>query len=244
MAHKKASKTYWSAEIDQHILSYNTETCPTTREDIYRTYLHSPLVKLVECIVHKYLRTDDYSTTMQTEVLHYLILQLHKYHIGCGKSFSYFSVIARNYMWQHNQKKQQEVITHVSIKGIEYVTARQAKERDEYTDDEEVAYVVKYPEQLKVYPTEDSVNIIQPLLHYIKTTDNCGGNKRRDKKIVESIRYVLNNLDTYDTLHKKSIYMVIRDLSGYKTEHIRRVINRIQRNYRLIPNNLFRAVDF
>lgn len=234
---KKASKRYWSDEIDQHILSYNTEMCPTTREAIYRTYLHAPLVKLVECIVHKYLRTDDYSTTMQTEVLHHLILQLHKYHIGHGKSFSYFTVIARNYMWYHNQKKQQEVITQLNIGGVEYITTQQAKERDEYTDDDQVEYVVKYPEQLKVYPpstTEDSVNIIQPLLHYIKTTDNCGGNKRRDKKIVESIRYVLNNLDTYDTLHKKSIYMIIRDLSECNTSQITKVINRIQRNYRII----------
>lgn len=225
------SKHYWPSILDTQVLAYRTAQTQEQRDTIYRTYLHTPLVKLVGCIVHRYMRTDEDSASIQEDALHHAVLQLDKYHTGKGKSFSYFTVIVRNYMWQHNQKRHAAVVNHINIQGIECMVGIQAE--DIYWEEEKpTAYQVPYPEQLKVYPNDDQrERTVNAFLQYIQTVDTCGGNKPRDKEIVFAIRHLMTHINDYDIIHKKALFMDLRNRTGYKTTHIHKVIERIHRNY-------------
>lgn len=226
------SKHYWPSILDTYFVAYNTATTQDQRDTIYRIHLHTPLVKLVECIVHRYMRTDEDSSFLREDTLHHLILQLHKYHMGKGKSFSYFTVVARNYIWQHNHKQQTDAVNQVTILGIEYMVSTQTEEHPYKDDEPPTAYTVPYPEQLKVYPVDITPTYTpQEFLQYIQTVDTCGGNKTRDKEIVSAIRHLVTHIEEYPTIHKKALLMDLRNRTGYKTTHIHKVIERIHRNY-------------
>lgn len=228
--------TYWERTLDHHIVEYNTATDPDLREHLYRTYVDTPLRKLVEILTAKFLAKELLTRRkeIQEEALAHAVLQLPKYHLGRGKSFSYFTVVVRHHIWKYNTQTQKDTQQYLNIRGMEMLTVTQAEDYyTDYQDDTPKTYhKVPYPEELKVYQPEPTMpRITTGLLHYIRTVDTCGGNKPRDREIVFAIRHILNHIHQYDKFNKKALFMDIREQCGYKTEHIHKVILRIQRNY-------------
>lgn len=227
---------YWGKHLDDIILAYNESTEADERNQLYRTHLDTPLKTLVECLTAKFTVQEMTLKELRDEVLHHLVLQLGKYDRESGKSFSYFTVIAKHYIWQYNQKTLKHHTHYVSVEGIQYMMAIQVEDHyGEIKDDTpNTFYKVQYPEKLKVYQPDLTLTDRKerdPFVTYLYTVDTCGGNRRRDKEIVVALRYVFTHAHKYKTIHKKAILKKIRDMTNYKTEHIRRTIERIKENY-------------
>lgn len=231
--------TYWPSTVDGYIIKYNRSADADVRERLYREHLHRPFLKLTEYMVNIYARKGINKEELMADLLVHLTLQLNKYHKGMGKSFSYFTVIAKHYLWNYNQKQYKGELSEVRISGITYMTTIQSE--DHYThhqdDTPKIYHKVRYPEELKVYPDMlyDTITPIpDPFLRFIRTHPTCGLTKKRDLKILDAIRTVVNTLDNHDTFHKKAIYLHLREITGYKTLHITNTIARIKRYYKTI----------
>lgn len=231
-------KTYWPTTIDDIIIQYNNTT-DDTREYLYRTWIHTPLTKLVEYTVNKYAITEYDWDDVYNELISHLVLKLENYDDSCGKSFSYFSVIARHYIWQYNRNFLRDKHKLVNLYGVQYMTVVQNEDHYEPYQDElpKTYYKVKYPEQLRVYQSDNQHDTPPSLLfQYILSNTKCGGKKQRDSKIVEALQHILVHLKTRKKIHKKEIYAEIREMTGYDTVHIRNVISRIKRNFKKHSN--------
>lgn len=225
---------YWGKHLDDIILAYNQSTEADERNQLYRTHLDTPLKKLVECLTAKFTIREEKVEDLRDDVLHHLVLQLGKYDADSGKSFSYFTVIAKHYIWQYNQKTLKYKTQYVSVEGIQYMITAQAEDHygDSKDDTPNTFYKVQYPERLKVYqPDPTDTKERDPFVTYLYTVDTCGGKKPRDRQIVLALRYVFKHAHKYKTIHKKAILEKIREMTHYKTEHIRRTIDRIKENY-------------
>ena len=97
---KPTKKLYFSYINEKAIVAYNLETDQLKRDKIYREYINYPFNKLVENIIHtfKFYYFDVPYQDVKAEVVAFLNEKIHKFTEGKGKAFSYFSIIAKNYL--------------------------------------------------------------------------------------------------------------------------------------------------
>jgi len=100
----KNSKIYFTQETEQAIIAFNNTEDTFEREKIYREHIQYPFDKLAENVINrfKFPYMDSSFKSVKDQVVSFLVLNIHKYSANKGKAFSYFSVIAKNYLILNN----------------------------------------------------------------------------------------------------------------------------------------------
>ena len=103
-AKKGSPRYYFHQGTEDAIIRHNKETRPHIRERIYNEHIRVPFEKLAENIIHtfKFYYFDVPSVDVMHEVVSFLYMNMHKFTEGKGKAFSYFSIVAKNYLILHN----------------------------------------------------------------------------------------------------------------------------------------------
>jgi len=105
---KKGKKMYFDMDVQDAIVRYNDldpDENQAERNKIYQEEIHYAFDKLCENIINtfKFTYFDDVYEDVKNETVSFLVLNIHKYdHTKGSKAFSYFSVVAKNYLILHN----------------------------------------------------------------------------------------------------------------------------------------------
>ena len=112
MAKKK--NYYFTQETEDAIIRYNDHPNPAVRNNIYRENIEYAFDKLAENIIHtfKFYYFDVAPDEVKHEVVSFLVMNMHKFKEGKGKAFSYFSVVAKNYLILNNNANYKRYKTH------------------------------------------------------------------------------------------------------------------------------------
>lgn len=212
MAKKKIEdKYYFTQDTENWISIYNSEENPEKRNKIYNDNLKYPLEKLVENIFNtfKFEYFIDEPLDVQREVLSFIMLNLHKYKGDKGKAFSYFSIVAKNYLILNNNK-------NFKVKKI-------------YQDIDEVEDVYDIPDETENRNQHDSTEEFVDLMYsFWEAKIPQIFEKKRDLQIAYSIIELFRYIDVIDVFKKKTIYMMIREMTGYTGQHITPVLNKMK----------------
>ena len=119
MPKKKAKrKVYFGKEVQDAIIRYNAldnVTQQAERNKIYGEEIHKAFDKLAENIINTFKFTYfDYGfEDIKHETVAFMVMNIHKYdHTKGSKAFSYFSVVAKNYLILHNNNNYKKLKTH------------------------------------------------------------------------------------------------------------------------------------
>ena len=110
---KKKNKMYFDMGVQDAIIEYNQSSNPQIRNEIYKEKIAYAFDKLCENIINtfKFSYFDAPFNDVKQEVTSFLVLNLHKYdHTKGYKAFSYFSVVAKNYLILVNNSKMEYTI--------------------------------------------------------------------------------------------------------------------------------------
>ena len=221
---KKNKKMYFDQAVQDAVVQYNNEKNPIIRNKIYSEKIAYAFDKLVENIINtfKFSYFDAMFDDVKQEVVSFLVLNMHKYDSTKGfKAFSYFSVVAKNYLIlinNGNYKKMKihkdldAVTTIKELKNLSYSHNNSDNEMNEFTDE-----VVNYFEK----------NISRLF------------KKKRDIDIAYSIVELMANRNEIDNFNKKSLYLLIREMAGVNTMYITKIINVMKRHYKRLANEFF-----
>jgi hypothetical protein len=113
----KKEKIYFSKKTEDAIIEYNSEDDQHKRNEIYETKIKFSFDKLVENIFNtfKFTYFDNSPLEIQKETVSHLVTNIHKFQAGKGKAFSYFSIVAKNYLIFHNNNNYKRFNQHVDI---------------------------------------------------------------------------------------------------------------------------------
>jgi hypothetical protein len=197
-------------------VEYNTSDDELYREKIFRDNIYKPLDKLAENIINrfKFPYMDGSFEDIKSEVTSYLILKLPNFTEDKGKSFSYFSVVAKNYLILQNNKryKEEKRTVYLSDKTDESYSVQETLVSDPheiYHDSERVEFI-----KLFVKYWDGRLHIIFP--------------KNKDLEIGYAILLLLNRSHQIENFNKKAIYLMIRDITDCKTSDITKVIKQFK----------------
>ena len=103
---KRKNKMYFTPVTEKAIVAYNNEENQHKRNKVYSEHIHYPIWKLSQNIINRFKFPYMNGTTedKQYEVIGFLLQKLPKYTEDKGRAFSYFSIVAKNYCIQTNNK--------------------------------------------------------------------------------------------------------------------------------------------
>ena len=213
---KKSDKVYFTEDTEKAIIAYNKSTDLDEREQIFRSKIQGPLDKLAENVINrfKFPYMEGTFDEIKAQVVSFLVINLHKFTEDKGKAFSYFSVIAKNYLILHNNNSYKEE------KRVLY-----------FSDQTEDSFSLE--EMLVVEPeTRDSSvdmkEFLKLLVEYWEFNLDKFFKKRRDREIAAAIVKLIERIDNIDNFNKKALYLMVREMTNYKTAHITKVINKMR----------------
>jgi hypothetical protein len=218
---KSKGRMYFDMDVQNAIIEYNSldsNENSAERSNLYAKEIHPAFDKLAENIINTFKFTYfDYGfEDIKHEVVAFMVMNIHKYdHTKGSKAFSYFSIVAKNYLILHNNNNYKKLKSHMKIdKSLtsKYSTFVSEPLHDDYDD---------YLEQLICY-FEKNIPVMFK--------------KKRDIDIAFSVIELLTKKDEIENFNKKSLYILIREMTNVNTNHITSVINTMKKHYRKVNN--------
>ena len=207
-AKKGSPRYYFHQGTEDAIIRHNKEERAYIRERIYNEHIRTPFEKLAENIIHtfKFYYFDVSSEEVKNEVVSFLVLNMHKFKEGKGKAFSYFSIVAKNYLILNNNKNYKMGKIHSEMSVLDY----KRNLMGESSSAESAEKATLFVDELQRFWDTNLTNIF-----------------RRDKdiRVADSVLHIFRIKDNIENFNKKALYILIREMTGSNTQHITRIIN-------------------
>ena len=219
-AKKGSTRYYFTDSTQDAIIRHNKETRPYMRQRIYNEHIKTPFEKLAENIIHtfKFYYFDVPSEDVKHEVVSFLYMNMHKFTEGKGKAFSYFSIVAKNYLILHNNNNYKKLKQHQGEEVTDY-------KRDPITETarEDLLDAKKeYMDMFIEYWTNNLTTVFK---------------RKQDIDVANSVLYLMENRQNIENFNKKALYILIREMTGSNTQHITRVINVLRKHHNNLQKN-------
>ncbi len=217
----KKEKIYFSKKTEEAIIEYNNEEDNVKRNFIYESKIKFSFEKLVENIFNtfKFTYFDNSPIEIQKETVSHLVTNIHKFQAGKGKAFSYFSIVAKNYLIFHNNNNYKRFNQHVDISETPSESSVCLQTEDAHHKD------IQTQEFMKLIVNYWEANITKIF------------NKQKDLNIAYAVIELFRNCERIENFNKKTLYLYIRELSNCKTQQITKVINKMKSYQNLVMRN-------
>lgn len=211
---KKKQNVYFTQDTEDAIVEYNNCEDPVQKNIIYTKRIHNAFFKLAEIMIHrfKFYNFDVPHDDVKHEVVAFLHEKIGKYNKESGKAFSYFSIVAKNYLIAENNKNYYQYKAKYDIDTIDI-------ERNIVNEQLRTDFIDEQKDFMDMF-----VEVMEKFLPLIFT-------KQRDIQIADSVIYLFKTRDNIENYNKKAIYILIRERTGYKSQYITGVITKIKEMY-------------
>jgi len=205
---KKGKNYYFNIGTEKAIIRYNKTDNAHLKNKIYNEHIRKAFDKLAENIIHtfKFYYFDVGSIEVKHEVVSFLVMNIHKFKEGKGKAFSYFSIVAKNYLILNNNKNYKMGKIHSEMKVLDYKRNLMSENTTSETSEKSVLFV----DELHRFWDTNLTNIF-----------------RRDKdiRVADGVLHIFRIKENIENFNKKALYILIREMTGSNTQHITRIIN-------------------
>ena len=212
---KRKNKMYFTPVTEKAIIAYNKEKNQHKRNKVYSEFIHYPVWKLAQNIINRFKFPYMNGTTedKQYEVIGFLLQKLGKYTEDKGRAFSYFSIVAKNYCIQTNNKAYKLLKSKDSLLAVD----KQRNISNETADKSR-------KESLK--------DFTDLFIELYDNTIETKFNKQTDIKIAYAVIELFKIRENIEKYNKKALYVLIREMTNEKTQDISKVVNIIKKDFK------------
>ena len=216
MPRKKAkSRMYFTQITENAIIRYNGSEDSVLRNRIYNDHIAYAFDKLAENIIHtfKFYYFDVPSEQVKHEVVSFLVMNMHKFKEGKGKAFSYFSIVAKNYLILNNNNNYKKMKSHRELDVLDF--KRNLSSESQVIADKET--YEEFTDMMLDYWENNLPNIFK---------------RHKDILVADAVLELFRRSQNMENFNKKALYVLIREMTGSNTQHITRVVNVMKKYYK------------
>jgi hypothetical protein len=208
MARPRKNKMYFTQDTEDAIIAYNKSSSDREKNQLYKERIQYPFEKLAENILNtfKFTYFDVPKEDVQCEVVAILIQKIHMFKEGKGKAFSYFSIVAKNYLILNNNSNYKR-FKKTSL--LSEMPESWNPENDFY-ETEQGEEFNEFKDLMLVYWDSNLTNVFT---------------KKRDIQIADAILELFRRSQNIENFNKKHLYLLIREMTDCKTHYITKVVN-------------------
>jgi hypothetical protein len=208
MPRPRKNKMYFTQDTEDAIIAYNKSISDRERNQLYKDRIQYPFEKLAENILNtfKFTYFDVPKEDVQCEVVAILIQKIHMFKEGKGKAFSYFSIVAKNYLILNNNSnykrfKKTALLSEMPESWNPENDFYESERGDEYNE---------FKDLMLTYWDLNLTNVFT---------------KKRDVQIADAVLELFRRSQNIENFNKKHLYLLIREMTDCKTHYITKVVN-------------------
>jgi hypothetical protein len=217
---RKKSKIYFGMATQEAIIEYNNTNDPKVKNQIYKERIQYPFEKLSENILNtfKFSYFDVPKEDVMSEVVSVLIQKIHMYKPDKGRAFSYFSIVAKNYLILNNNSnykryKKTDLLSQMPETWNPENDFYKEQQGDEFNEFKELMLEYWDKNLTKVFT------------------------KKRDIQIADAILELFRRSQFIENFNKKHLYLLIREMTDCKTHYITKVVNVMKEHQKRMLND-------
>ena len=222
-----SAKLYFNADTQAAIVKYQQTEDHSDKEKIYVKEILPAFDKLAENLIFIYgfAKPSSPYEILKNDCVTFLYETIHKWDEARGtKAFSYFNVVAKNWLIINSRREQKKNFRHVSIDAPEMMSRRDKASVFEYD-------VIPSPDDIMI--TAQFRNDIIKLLHEIK--NRVSG--ENETKCINAVITVFEKVDQLDFLNKRAVFVYVREISGLSPKQLSVAMSIIRKHYRSLVGN-------
>jgi hypothetical protein len=220
MPRPRKNKQYFTQDTQDAIIAYNKSDSDKEKNELYRTRIKYPFEKLAENILNtfKFSYFDVPKEDVQKEVVAILIQKIHMFKEGKGKAFSYFSIVAKNYLILNNNSnykryKKTDLLSQMPQTWNPENDFYHKEQGDEFSE---------FKDLMLQYWDKNLTKIFT---------------KKRDIQIADAILELFRRSQFIENFNKKHLYLLIREMTDCKTHYITKVVNVMKTHQKKMLND-------
>ena len=209
-------------DTEAAIIEYNKSDDFKLRNRIYEDSIKYPFEKLAENILNtfKFSYFDVSKEDVQMEVISNLIEKIHMFQEGKGKAFSYFSIVAKNYLILKNNGNYKR-----------FKKTALLSEMPESWNPSDDFYETQFGAELNEFK--------ELMLRYWDINLTRVFTKKRDIQIADAVLELFRRSQHIENFNKKHLYLLIREMTDCKTHYITKVVNEMKKHQTQMLNDYF-----
>jgi hypothetical protein len=218
----KGRKLYFGPDTDKAILDFKNEECDKIRQRIYVSKIQPSFAKLSENLIfiHGFAKHHYSYETLKDDCVAFLYETLQKFDSSRGtKAFSYFNVVAKNWLIIQSKKRVRNLSRHVSLSNFNEMKA---------TDKEMIEMSNCMPSQDFVVIANENKQILIEMLEKIRKRINS----QNEISCMNAIQTVFESVDDLDFLNKRGVFVYLRELSGLTPKQLSVAMSNIRKHYK------------
>jgi hypothetical protein len=219
----KQARMYFNQNTQAAIVAY--QQAADDRKERNRLYVKEIMPafeKLVENLIniHKFTSLHDTYDDLKNDCVNFLFETIGKFDSTRGtNAFSYFNVVAKNWLIIRTKQKSQRVRRSVSLDDPEALSVNEHRIVEDHCT---------VPSQDVLLENEYSAQAVVGMLYEIRSkvkTEN-------ELACINSIITIFENIDDIDLLNKSAILLYMRELSGLSPKQLTTTMQSIKKHYR------------
>lgn len=219
---QKTSMIYFDETTQQSIVNYKNEPDTEQKKKIYVKEILPSFDSLVENLINVYGFNVAYESKndLKNECLEFLYTAVDKFNPDKGsKAFSYFNVVAKNWLTIKSKQNNKKVQNYISIDNKEDISKEDLELIENYN------IVPSYDDILVAKENKDLFqNILSAVSQRVKT-DN-------EKKCITAIQSLITSADNIDLLSKRAILIYVREMTDLSSKQLSMVLSSLKRHYK------------
>lgn len=215
-------KLYFNSGTQDAIIKFQEASIKKEKDKLYVDHIMPAFEKLVENLIniHKFTGMHDTYDELKNDCVNFLFETIHKFDAGRGtNAFSYFNVVAKNWLIIRTKQKTQKTKKSVSLDDPSNLTAHETSIIEEHN--------ILPPQEFFVDTSarsEGTVTMLYEIRGKVKTENEL--------TCINAIITIFENIDEIDLLNKSAVLLYMRELSGLSPKQLTTAMQSIKRHYK------------
>lgn len=223
---RRTKRLYFGPETDEAIGEFQATDSIDEKQKIYEATIQPSFSKLVENLIfiHGFAKNHYSYEALKGDCVSFLYENLCKFDASRGtKAFSYFNVVAKNWLIIQSKKRTRNIIRNVSMSNISKM-----KTKDRLTIE---SHNVDHSPDDYVISSENKA-ILEEIFQKLKKKVSSPN----EIVCLNAIITLFGKIDDLDYLNKRAIFVYLRDISGLTPKQLSVAMSNIRKHYKEIKN--------
>lgn len=219
---RKSKNYYFGQEVQDKIVEYQKEVDKKTKDRIFEAHILPAFSDLVQSLisVYKFKAANEDINHLKSDCVTFLFETIDKWHPDKGKkAFSYFNVVAKNYLTIQSRKMLKHSNRSVYLDDSESLSNN---DKSIIYDSEYVDGDIELKKSLMKY--EKILEIIDFLSDKVKD--------EKDKKCCFAIKKLFIEIESIEFFNKRAIFVYLREISGLNSADLSSSLSSIRKIYK------------
>ena len=224
---KSNRKLYFGPKTDEAINNFQNSDCKVEKAEIYSSIIQPSFDKLAENLIfiHGFSKNHYSYEALKGDCVSFLYETLQKFDTSRGsKAFSYFNVVAKNWLIIQSKKRVKNLTRHVSLSNF----------KDMKNADKEIIETHNHvPSQEYFLIAKENKQILKEINQKIRKKIHS----QNEIACMNAIETLFGKIEELDFLNKRAVFVYLRDISGLTPKQLSVAMSNIRKHYREIKSS-------